>query len=86
MSWEECGLVPGKIDGPEKCPKGACSDCDGAHHFYIDTVDADPAETCTGESVDFQFTCKHCAATAEALDDDGEEEEEPIDVDYNEFG
>lgn len=63
MSWEDCGFKPGKINGPAKCPR-QCSDCDGDHHFYIDS--GDDAEDEAGT----QFVCKHCGVNAEMVDDD----------------
>jgi len=62
MSWEDCGFNPGKIDGPEKCPRGSCSDCDGFHHFY--------AHDNSDDGSDWVFACKHCDTTAEMVDDD----------------
>lgn len=75
MSWEDCGFRPGKIDGPAQCPKGACGECDGAHHFIVGFDEDDESEFDDGP--DMFFKCKHCDAIAEMV---GEDVEEPTDV------
>lgn len=30
---DHTGFEPGEVHGPQKCPAGACSDCDGEHHW-----------------------------------------------------
>lgn len=60
MSWEDCGFRPGPVE-PAACPRGACSDCDGQHHF-----DFEPDE----DDGEIWFQCRHCEARAEALEDD----------------
>lgn len=63
MSWEDCGYRPGKINGPDKCPR-RCGDCDGEHHFLVDYDYEFPT-----------FACKHCDATAELIEEEDEGEE-----------
>ncbi len=66
MSHEDCGFRPGKIDGPAACPH-ICDDCDGDHHWIIET----PAEEDEDrDDYEPRFVCKHCAATAEMIDED----------------
>lgn len=79
MSWEQCGFRPGWIHGPGKCPRGACADCDGEHHFYVHSVniqDDDPedrfgaiAKAVAAGETDF-FACKHCDTWADLVDED----------------
>lgn len=68
MSWEDCGFKPGKINGPPRCPR-QCGDCDGEHHFLIDSGMGLEDEEYDPEAP-AQFVCKHCDATAEMVDDD----------------
>lgn len=73
MSWEDCGFKPGKIHGNARCDR-TCSDCDGEHHFYIQSgprLDDDDNEIPLPDGVDEEcyFSCKHCETIAEAIDD-----------------
>lgn len=79
MSWEDCGFRPGKIHGPPKCPRGACSDCDGEHHFDAESVDPehlDPDDSVAREAVAAghteYFACRHCDTWATMVDEDDE--------------
>ena len=68
----------GELHGPEKCPRGACSDCDGYHHFSdlivsfaneeaadrLDAgADAEPIHEAEKLGLEIWFPCKHdCGA------------------------
>lgn len=63
-------LKIGVVHGPEKCPAGACSDCEGEHHLLDVCVNPeDPGEYAqhpaflAGNIVFWE--CKHCPAWAE---------------------
>jgi hypothetical protein len=76
MSWEDCGFKPGIINGPAKCPKGQCGDCDGDHHFYASYEDVeDETEDPNFEPAMF-FECKHCGTRATMIPEDGPDDEE----------
>ncbi len=77
MSWEDCGFKPGTIHGPDRCPFGACSECDAEHHFFyvaciepelFDGVAMVASPENTGPTVPC-FVCKHCEAWAEMVDE-----------------
>ena len=73
MSWEDCGMKPGRVFGPPTCRE--CEACDGKHHFLMaynfgeDRGDESGSDVWPKEleGVDTAFVCKHCGTFAEAV-------------------
>jgi hypothetical protein len=79
----------GAVHGPEKCPAGACSECEGHHHWIEVAVDPDnPGEykdhPAFKEFLCF-YSCKHCDAWAE-MEDMSDCDESSEDEDSEEEG
>ena len=75
MSFEDCGMKPGKIFGDPECRP--CESCDGSHHFLIGPTPSKGEDDDWDDDFDDMikeldaplaiFTCKHCGTFAEAV-------------------